>query len=295
MLRSLVGSEMCIRDRVSTQSTGIHSDLKPENVMLDQTRRPPYKVKIADFGLSEVIVDRSQGFHEWHGSPYYMAPELFSRSTQYNEKVDLWAVGIMLHELMHGTPAIKAKSRGELDRKVTGFAGFHITDQKVTPKGASTNASHFVQKDWNQTSHKTEDKKFPLGVRKVIAQLLCHDPKSRPSASSILKDPWFTEKLDSHDDQLEPSKGCSEGFYQHRSHIDWGDVKWKQFSKVIGRLQVIIRSHTLATSPSIMEQQPGAHAESAPRRQKNSAQSRDPPVVSDANRASSACGDCNVM
>lgn len=34
---------------------GVLIDLKPENVMIDQTRGPPYVVKIADFGLSEVI------------------------------------------------------------------------------------------------------------------------------------------------------------------------------------------------------------------------------------------------
>ena len=82
----------------------IHSDLKPENVMIDQARQHPYGVKIADFGLSEagcprcklcancpavlqVLVDRSQGFTEWHGSPYYMAPELFRQDRLYDEKV----------------------------------------------------------------------------------------------------------------------------------------------------------------------------------------------------------------
>merc|ERR1711865_1318494 len=66
----------------------IHSDLKPENVMIDQARQHPYGIKIADFGLSEVLVDRAQGFTEWHGSPYYMAPELFRQDKLYDENVD---------------------------------------------------------------------------------------------------------------------------------------------------------------------------------------------------------------
>lgn len=33
-------------------------------------------------------------------------------------QVDLWAVGIMLHELLHGSPPIKANSRSQLDNKV---------------------------------------------------------------------------------------------------------------------------------------------------------------------------------
>merc|ERR1711998_366326 len=112
----------------------IHSDLKPENVMVKNVRQSPYLIKIADFGLSEVIVDRSEGFNEWHGSPYYMAPELFWQQTNYDEKVDIWAVGIMLHEFFCGQPPIRASNRPELKSNVIGFKGFRLVNGTVEPR-----------------------------------------------------------------------------------------------------------------------------------------------------------------
>eukprot|EP00656_Telonema_subtile_P029558 TRINITY_DN32670_c0_g1_i1.p1 TRINITY_DN32670_c0_g1~~TRINITY_DN32670_c0_g1_i1.p1 ORF type:complete len:582 (-),score=158.63 TRINITY_DN32670_c0_g1_i1:103-1848(-) len=260
----------------------IHSDLKPENVMVNQTRGPPYVVKIADFGLSEVIVDRTQGFHEWHGSPYYMAPELFARKTNYTEKVDLWAAGIMLHELLHGAPAIRAKSRAELDQKVRNFEGFN------TENGAAANGPYAreVVRDWDNSSHKCG--KVPMQARKVIAQLLRHDPAQRPSATLILKDEWF--KSDASNTSHEVNDSVA--FYEHRTefteHLQ--EDKWLQLRTVLGRVQMELRTQTLLKTPA-----PSA-TKNGPARAGNAHNQRVPTNVSvQENRQSNSCGDCSVM
>ena len=38
------------------------------------------------------------------GSPFYIAPEILIEGTQYDEKVDIWALGIMTYEIISGNP-----------------------------------------------------------------------------------------------------------------------------------------------------------------------------------------------
>ena len=73
----------------------IHRDLKPENVLL-QDGIPRFN----DFGLAGVIKTEPQT-GTISGTPRYMAPETFSGS--YSASSDLWAVGVILHELLTGS------------------------------------------------------------------------------------------------------------------------------------------------------------------------------------------------
>ena len=78
------------------KSGKIHCDLKPENVMFGEGM----KVKIGDFGLSR---DEGNTMTMGMGTPSYMAPELMETS-HYNRKVDVFAFGQMMIEVMSGEP-----------------------------------------------------------------------------------------------------------------------------------------------------------------------------------------------
>jgi len=84
----------------------VHRDLKSLNVVLDHG----LNIKLCDFGLAEVL-ERSQTAAKGHtgqgggghgGSPRYMAPELFERSSSITEKVDIWSMGCILAEILGG-------------------------------------------------------------------------------------------------------------------------------------------------------------------------------------------------
>lgn len=75
----------------------LHRDLKPENVLLTR-RTGGVTAKVSDFGIAALV--GSADAQSCIGSPAYMAPEQFS--DQYDERVDQYALGVMLFEVVCG-------------------------------------------------------------------------------------------------------------------------------------------------------------------------------------------------
>lgn len=51
------------------------------------------------------------------GTAYYVAPEILE-GCGYNKSVDIWAMGLILDELIHGTPFFNGKSEEEVHYKI---------------------------------------------------------------------------------------------------------------------------------------------------------------------------------
>lgn len=70
-----------------------HRDLKPDNILL-QGKTP----RLADFGIARVL--KTTNYTAASGTPSYMAPEAFDG--RHSEQTDLWAVGVILYQLLTG-------------------------------------------------------------------------------------------------------------------------------------------------------------------------------------------------
>jgi hypothetical protein len=72
----------------------VHRDVKPANVLL-QGETP----RLTDFGMSRVVLGKAVSM-QVSGTPYYMAPEAFSRKR--DRQTDIWSLGVVLYEMLTG-------------------------------------------------------------------------------------------------------------------------------------------------------------------------------------------------
>ncbi|XP_032142913.1 aurora kinase C-like [Sapajus apella] len=130
----------------------IHRDIKPENLLLGFRG----EVKIADFGWS--VHTPSLRRKTLCGTLDYLPPEMTEGKT-YDEKVDLWCIGVLCYELLVGYPPFESTSHSETYRGIL----------KV-------------------------DVRFPLsmpvGAQDLISKLLRYQPLERLPLAQILKHAW---------------------------------------------------------------------------------------------------------
>jgi serine/threonine-protein kinase len=100
----------------------VHRDLKPQNLFLTRTVGGSLKVKVLDFGVSKVGRLAAEGAltrtSAMLGSPLYMAPEQMRSSRDVDARVDVWALGVVLFELLTTRSPFEAESMPELVLRV---------------------------------------------------------------------------------------------------------------------------------------------------------------------------------
>ncbi|XP_010330209.1 zinc finger protein 264 isoform X5 [Saimiri boliviensis] len=130
----------------------IHRDIKPENLLLGFRG----EVKIADFGWS--VHTPSLRRKTMCGTLDYLPPEMVEGRI-YDEKVDLWCIGVLCYELLVGYPPFESTSHSETYRRIL----------KV-------------------------DVRFPLsmpvGAQDLISKLLRYQPLERLPLAQILRHAW---------------------------------------------------------------------------------------------------------
>jgi tRNA A-37 threonylcarbamoyl transferase component Bud32 len=143
----------------------VHRDLKPQNVML----RPDGLVKVLDFGIARMtmLADLTQTGTSL-GSPEYMAPELFAASA-WDPRSDLYALGVMLFELLTGELPFVADSLPLLYRR-------HLTAPVPSIPDAPRWLGHLVERLLAKAPHEryqsAEEVLDDLDARRVLAREL---------------------------------------------------------------------------------------------------------------------------
>jgi len=93
----------------------IHRDLKPSNIVLDDLLQP----HVCDFGLALSESQQCERRGEYAGTLSYMAPEqLRGEAHQLDGRADIWAVGVMLYELLTGRQPFQGRDRQELTEQI---------------------------------------------------------------------------------------------------------------------------------------------------------------------------------
>ena len=155
----------------------VHRDLKPANVFRDHGG-----VKIGDVGLSKYISEsRRSAQTQSVGTVYYMAPEV--ARGRYGREVDVYALGIMLYEMLTGTVPFDGQTTAEILMK-------HLTadpDLSVLPESLRSVIASALEKDPDQRTRSVEDleHQFRSAVAGVDVSAPLPRAKSIPVATSV--------------------------------------------------------------------------------------------------------------
>ncbi|GIE05199.1 serine/threonine-protein kinase [Paractinoplanes durhamensis] len=130
----------------------VHRDVKPDNILLQESEDGRYDVRLTDFGIARVLdaagLTTPQAIV---GTPHYMAPEAIQGDAE--PASDVYSAGIVLFELVTGRPPYSGEPLAVLGR--------HLEDTPVPPPG------------------------MPPAVWSLIEWCLDKDPGRRPSAAEL--------------------------------------------------------------------------------------------------------------
>ncbi len=165
----------------------VHRDLKPANIFQDEGI-----VKIGDYGLSKFIsCSRRGGQTESVGTFHYMAPEI--GKGEYGKEIDVYALGVMLFELVTGTVPYDGESSQEIIMKhLTAdpdLQGVASPIREVVGKALAKNPSHRFSdvRDMLRPLGLDVDEHYML-VRTAPAALSA-DPKSPSAEPAAMREP----------------------------------------------------------------------------------------------------------
>jgi serine/threonine protein kinase len=131
----------------------LHRDLKSANVFLTAAG----EVKLGDFGFSKQLTYTMALASTICGTPYYFSPELCQK-LPYNNKSDVWSLGVILYELINLRKPFEARNLPELRKRV------------VTEEPAPFNAPHV-----------SED------LKQLCLSMLRKSSSTRPSVEQVLQ------------------------------------------------------------------------------------------------------------
>lgn len=151
-IRSVLYSVSCLHQRGI-----VHSDLKPDNILLKKTNEGFYTAKIIDFDAGFMV---GKVPSEIQGDFIYLAPEVYLKLNEedvlINEKIDIFALGLLFHQYWTGKlPAFSENHR---------YAFEAVLDEEPI---------------------KLSDD-LPSDLKENIARMLSKDPAKRPSARELL-------------------------------------------------------------------------------------------------------------
>jgi eukaryotic-like serine/threonine-protein kinase len=134
----------------------VHRDIKPENLFLAKNADGSVGLKVLDFGICKRQTEGSRSFTlqgRTLGSPHYMSPEQITSPNEVDSRVDIWALGVVLYELLTGYQPFVGDTLSSLCAEVV-----HSEPRK---------------------NLRRENPEVPVALEKAVLRCLSKDPNER--------------------------------------------------------------------------------------------------------------------
>jgi len=135
----------------------VHCDLKPANLFLTRRWDATPRVKVLDFGMSKApaLDEQNAGAltntGEIMGSPPYMSPEQMKSAKDTDARTDIWALGVILYELLGGRTPFDSDTMGGMMALVRTEPPAPLSTIRAgLPRGLSEVIGRCLEKDRNQ-------------------------------------------------------------------------------------------------------------------------------------------------
>jgi hypothetical protein len=133
----------------------VHRDLKPANLFVARLPGGMQSVKVLDFGISKLTGFSASGGESSQtktsallGSPLYMSPEQMRSSKDVDARGDIWAIGVILYELLTASAPLIADSMPELIFKIVDSAPVPLSQLRPdVPPGLQDVIFRCIEKD----------------------------------------------------------------------------------------------------------------------------------------------------
>jgi serine/threonine-protein kinase len=114
-----VAAQVCDALAASHAAGILHRDLKPDNIFLIRRGQDPDVAKVLDFGLAKLTTGDQKSQHKTRtgsmmGTPYYMAPEQCAGKADIDSRADVYALGVILFEMVTGRVPFPGEGYGEI-------------------------------------------------------------------------------------------------------------------------------------------------------------------------------------
>jgi serine/threonine protein kinase len=140
----------------------IHRDIKSDNVLIE---RGTASIKLTDFGYSCQLTQEKRMRESRVGTLYWMAPEILKGNNLYDERCDVWSLGVFAFELAEHYPPFPKKGQQKTIYNIL---------SKPPPELKN-------KKKWSENFHS------------FIETCMVKDPEQRPRARDLLKHPFLAD------------------------------------------------------------------------------------------------------
>jgi serine/threonine protein kinase len=184
------------------QHNFFHRDIKPENILFETTQG---SIRIADFGEARSLRARPP-FTDYVGTRWYRAPECLLRDRTYSSPVDVWAAGLVLAELLRGSPVLCGSSSIDQLCKIIAVLGDPYSDWPEFVRLAGDMRFRIPEEGgygWKRLLPHISTQ--AVGI---LNEILILNPRRRPPARRVMDNVFFAElpPLDLPDGLLQPEE-----------------------------------------------------------------------------------------